>query len=111
MEKVLADPAGAAPRRVTLVGRCVLLCGWIPRGRGKAPRSVLPRAESVAAVRAAVAEATAEVARLAGWLDSLAGLRSGMRHPYFGVLGGSEWLRFLVVHHRHHAKIIADLRR
>src|SRR5688500_12803314 len=43
LERVLADPANGSPRRITTVGRAVLLLGWIPRGRGQAPRAVLPR--------------------------------------------------------------------
>ena len=39
----------------------------------------------------------------------LARLRHGIRHPYFGVLSGAEWLRFLVIHHHHHAKIVTEL--
>jgi hypothetical protein len=109
--KVLADAASGSPRRPTLAGRCILRLGWFPRGLGKAPRAALPRAESADGVRAAVAEATAEVAGLAGRLAEISALRIGMRHPYFGVLGGDEWLRTMVIHHRHHEKIIADLRR
>jgi hypothetical protein len=110
LERVLADVANGSPRRVTLTGHVVLRLGWIPRGRGKSPRAVLPRAESVEAVRTAVAEATAAVARQAAALAELARLRHGIRHPYFGVLGGAEWLRFLVIHHRHHEKIVGELR-
>jgi hypothetical protein len=110
LERVLADPGSGSPRRISWVGRGVLLVGWIPRGVGKAPRAVLPRAESAEAVRAAVAEAAATVARQAGVLAELARLRHGIRHPYFGVLGGAEWLRFLVIHHHHHEKIVSELR-
>ena len=33
------------------------------------------------------------------------------RHPYFGALDISEWMRFMDVHHRHHLKIVRDIRK
>ena len=33
------------------------------------------------------------------------------KHPYFGALDIAEWMRFMDVHHRHHLKIIRDIRK
>ncbi len=112
--KTAGDPeaeagSGSGPN---LLARVCLLTGWIPRGRGQAPKAVLP-GESVDAERLA--------ARLDVLQDGLRSLEpelprlaaSSVRepHPILGRLHPVEWLRFLQVHHRHHLKIVRDIRR
>lgn len=95
----------------TLVGRLVLLLGWIPRGVGKAPEQT--RAEGVD--RYEVAERLRAVRErieaLGGRLDEVAAARGRASHPVFRGLTAAQWLKFLSVHHRHHLKIIEDIRR
>ena len=93
------------------MGRVVLKTGFIPRGRGKAPRATRPAERDAEDIEAGMR-------RLAGRLDELleqlplleeAGWRT--LHPYFGALDISEWMRFMDVHHRHHLKIVRDIRK
>lgn len=100
-----------APGGATLVGRVLLATGFIPRGAGKAPRGVVPAGRDAADIEAGLR-------RLAGRLDELteqlplleqAGWRC--KHPYFGALDIGEWMRFMDVHHRHHLKIVRDIRK
>lgn len=85
----------------------VCFLGYIPRGRGKAPNSVLPaehltidmlRAEFVA-VRQAILDL------------KLLDRKHNFEHPYFGQLSASETKKFLFLHTVHHLKIIGDILR
>lgn len=111
---------------LTFVGRLVLALGWIPRGVGKAPGNTRPNdrdregadgpdrprdedrhrvvAEQLTDVRSAI-EA------LAGRFDEIAAGRGRATHHVFGGLTAARWVRFLWVHHRHHLKIVRDIRR
>lgn len=108
------------------VGRLVLWLGWIPRGVGKAPGNMRPadrdRDEAERPTpsrdddrRRAVAEHLTEVRgaieALAGRFDEIAAGRGRAGHHVFGGLTPGRWFRFLWVHHRHHLKIVRDIRR
>ena len=101
------DPA-AGP---TLLGRAILAAGWIPRGRGRAPENVLPGSVAPEALRRDAAALHAELRALGGRLPDLASSPGRARHFLFGELAAADWLRFIDVHHRHHFRIIADIRR
>ena len=106
---VLGDP-DAPPRRrgINLVGRVVLLVGWIPRGIGKTP-------ERLSGTRASADEIEAALARVSAAFDALPFDRLGtsrvpvVRHPRFGGLTPPQALRFLAVHNAHHLKIVDDI--
>jgi hypothetical protein len=105
----LADAsAEPLPRGVNFLGRLVLLFGWIPRGRGKSPSRLI-------GTRADGAEIDAALLRLERELDALPpeGLRTSrgkiVPHPLFGALTPPQALRFIVVHTRHHLKIIREI--
>lgn len=77
----------------------------IPRGRGKAPKSVQP-----------VEEITSESLKnkLEKVRNSLAELESldaknHFTHPYFGNLNLKNTIHFLELHTKHHLKIIEDI--
>lgn len=93
--------------RFHLARSYVLLRGDFPRGRARAPQSVVPQQEpTVASLRAQVAEARQ------AW-QALRELprNSWFPHPYFGPLNRSMTERFLVVHTRHHLRIVRDILR
>ena len=100
------------PHGINLSGRLLLGIGWLPRGVGKSPKSVLPGEAPVAE------ELGVRLARLRGDFQGLR-FRTGLlvsrrrlfKHPYFGGLDCAQTLRFLSVHNHHHLKIVRDIRR
>jgi len=97
--------------RIKLAGRVVLRLGWIPRGVGKAPATTRPDGADRRRVADALVAARRRLGELAPRLDEIARSRGRASHPIFGGLSAAQWLRFLTVHHHHHLKIIADVRR
>ena len=98
--------AGQGPN---LIGRCLLLAGFIPRGKGKAPEAVTPiepELETLAADLATTRRRFAALDPSALRTDQAVG-----RHFVFGALDPAQWLRFVVIHHHHHGQIIRDIRR
>jgi hypothetical protein len=83
----------------------VYLFNSIPRGRGKAPKSVLPTEDlskeflqsEFKKVRQSILE-----------LDNL-DAKSNFIHPYFGQLNLKQTKKFLAIHTKHHLKIIDDI--
>ena len=60
--------------KLSMIGRIILLTGFIPRGKGKAPEAVLPPAEvSSAEMRDRIAEASGLVSGLEARLPEFAG--------------------------------------
>lgn len=111
LSKLLANPEGGKPGRPNLVGRCCLWAGYIPRGRGQAPKGVVPQgipSEDVHDKLLAVRQGFVELQSSTGQLSSSI---ATVPHPVFGRLDASRWLRFTVVHHHHHQKIMRDIAR
>jgi len=111
LSKLLANPEGGKPGKPTLVGRICLWAGYIPRGRGKAPKGVVPQeipSEDVHDKLVAVRQGFVELQTSAGQLTTSI---ATVPHPVFGRLDASQWLRFTVVHHHHHQKIMRDITR
>lgn len=96
--------------RINIVGRLVLLVGWIPRGRGKAPERVLGAQASREEVDRMLDDLEQVVATITP--EAFTDRRTAViRHPYFGGLTAEQALRFTVIHNRHHLKIIDDIAR
>lgn len=95
-------------RGINALGRVSLFVGWIPRGRGKAPDFVhgarVPAGDIVRALDEV--ERAAAGLPLAAFTDRKTPI---VKHPAFGGLTGRQALRFLIVHNRHHMKIIRDI--
>lgn len=95
--------------RPTLAGRLVLLSGFIPRGRGRAPEPTVPGDMSAEALRSELSALERGVTALEGRLDEIDGSRARYPHPVLGSLTPAQWLRFLAVHHWHHEKMIDEI--
>jgi hypothetical protein len=106
-----AEPPSKPVPPLNLIGRLILLCGLIPRGRGKAPEAVRPQGMEVAELRAGIAGLGERFHSLGPRLPELAALQGTFRHPYFGGLSPVQWLRFMDIHHHHHLKIVRDVLR
>ncbi len=110
-KRLLDDSTAPLPRGMNLLGHLTLATGWIPRGVGKSPKSVLPAeqapadlAERASHLRKIYCERTLPEALLAD-------PKPVFPHPYFGGLTALQGLRFLGIHTHHHLKIVADIRR
>ncbi len=83
----------------------VLTTKTIPRGRGKAPKTVVALDDiEIEDIYNQLKEAKDQVAKL----DNLS-KNSNFKHPYFGMLNIKESKKFLKIHTRHHLKIIKDI--
>ncbi|WP_419857861.1 DinB family protein [Candidatus Palauibacter irciniicola] len=90
-------------------GVALLARGSIPRGRGPAPDFTLPQGLASADVRAGLRGVAALTADLEPRLAQLDACRLTLPHHVLGHFTPAEWLRFLHLHHRHHAAIIHDI--
>lgn len=93
--------------RPNIQGVGVMLGGWIPRGKGKAPAAVLPQGAESKDLRQLLEACQHRLTAL-----DLEGKAKDFSfpHPVFGVLSLAHWLRFIEIHHNHHGRIIADIR-
>lgn len=111
VEGAIDDPAsrstGGAPNRT---GRLVLVSGWIPRGRAKAPGPTVPDTPDLSLLPGRLADLARLSGRLEPRLSEVHASRTTFEHPILGHFTPAQWLRFLDVHHRHHEKIIRDIR-
>lgn len=104
IHQLKASSNNTKPKR-TLLGNFCLITRYIPRGRGKAPKVVLPPeiiklndlTEQLKAARIAIAD------------YSEINSKATFKHPYFGILNKTSTFKFLEVHTKHHLKIIEDI--
>jgi hypothetical protein len=102
---------GPDPGGPTMLGRLILKTGFIPRGFGKAPGIAKPAGRDAADIAAGLRRLRERVDELDEQLPLLEEAGWRCRHPYFGALEIGEWMRFMDVHHRHHLKIVRDIRK
>lgn len=111
-EGAATPEARTTSARPTIAGRAVLWLGRIPRGKGRAPKHVLPDALPDAATsRALLREADQELIALAPRWGALGGWRGASPHPALGVLSADQWARFTRIHTEHHVALIEDILR
>ncbi len=100
-----SDPAHFKKPPFRFLKMVVMLTGRIPRGRGKAPDTVVPKETvTIQIIQERVAAAKSALQQIAtahenGW----------MNHPIFGILNKKEALRFMQIHTHHHLSIIKDI--
>ncbi|MEM7349510.1 MAG: DinB family protein, partial [Acidobacteriota bacterium] len=104
------DEAFQPDGKPTFAGRMMMLLGSIPRGRGRAPSITDPTKVAVDQLEARLRETRERFQQLDHALGSLHQGPPLAKHFAFGYLNGAQWLRFVDVHHRHHWKIIRDIR-
>jgi hypothetical protein len=100
--------AGGGP---TAIGRFILVSGYIPRGRGKAPKAVIPGTLSPGEIASGFEVVKRRFEELAPRLGEMEAGGATFRHPLLGELNPGQWLKFVKVHHHHHQKLIRDIRR
>ncbi len=95
--------------KISRIGRMVLFTGWIPRGKGKAPRGTLPEGQDPEQTLAAFDDITGMMDEIAGASRQVAASRVRRPHPLLGNFTTYQWVRFGQTHHRHHRAIIQDI--
>jgi hypothetical protein len=83
----------------------VFLMNKIPRGKGKAPKSVLVDDKFTIETLKKYITVAREKVKL---LDSF-NPKKNFQHPYFGMLHVKSTLKFLLIHTNHHMQIIDDV--
>ena len=84
--------------------------GWFPEGR-QAPKHIVPTGElDLNAVLDAVRRDLARLDEAAARTKQALGAGRMLDHPILGALTIDQWLRFHVVHTRHHARQISQRR-
>ena len=103
----LASPATFAQRTRQFV---VIELGYFPEGR-EAPKHILPTGElDLAAVLDAVRRDLARLDASAALTKKQLGGGKMLDHPILGAMTVDQWLKFHVVHSRHHARQIRQRR-
>jgi hypothetical protein len=92
------------PYGINTLGRLVMLFGWIPRGLGKAPVKLVGTPATREQLETQLAELDSVLDRAAA--EPPRGNEPVLRHPVFGGLSFAQALEFVVIHTRHHLKII-----
>lgn len=99
-----SDPSNYQ-RKYNLLRSVIFMSGKIPRGKGKAPRSVLPQENILKEDLYLQFDSAVEALNQIEKLDP----SSNFKHPYFGQLDLKMSLRFLSIHTNHHLKIMQDI--
>ncbi len=83
----------------------VFLIGNFPRGKGKAPKGVLPPEKITQD------DLYKQIALAKNALNNMVNLpaKSNFKHPIFGILNLSQTKKFLKLHTLHHLKICNDI--
>ena len=83
----------------------VFSSGRIPRGRGRSPDEVLPRQDVSAAELGTLLDQSERILTEVHDLDP----KAWFRHFVFGVLDRDKTVRLILIHNRHHSRIISDI--
>ena len=104
-QSLIASTPPPPRSRFSLVTALVFSSGRIPRGRGRSPDEVLPRQDVSAAELEMLLDQSERILTEVHDLDP----KSWFRHFLFGVLDRDKTGRFMLIHNRHHLRIISDI--
>lgn len=91
--------------RFSAIRYYILATKTIPRGKGKAPKNVIPEGEiTLLSLKSAIEKARSETGKLNNLKPN-----NFFKHPYFGNLNLRPTKVFLNIHTNHHLKIIKDI--
>ncbi|HET8886214.1 MAG TPA: DUF1569 domain-containing protein [Salinimicrobium sp.] len=83
----------------------VFVLGKIPRGKARAPKSVVPEEDmDQPTLELKVQEAIQKFSEFEKLSET-----ANFKHPYFGYLNKTKTLKFLRIHNEHHLKIVRDV--
>lgn len=91
--------------RFNLIGALVLGLNTIPRGKGKAPKTVVPEGNiTIDTLKNHVEKTRLMIKKL-----EILHPNQYFKHPYFGDMNVKPTKKFLGIHTNHHLKIIKDI--
>ncbi len=89
----------------SFMGRIIFALKYIPRGKGKAPKHVMPSETIlIEEIKIQLAEARQHIKAIPS-LDK----NAYFKHPLFGNVNTSRVIRFLDAHTNHHLKIVKSI--
>ncbi len=99
-----SDPASYI-NNFSIMGRVIFALKYIPRGKAKAPKHVIP-SETILIndIKAQLVEARHHITAIPS-LDK----NAYFKHPLFGNINTSRVIRFLDAHTNHHLKIVKSI--
>ena len=103
------DEDGPRQGSPSIAGRLVLITGFIPRGKGRAPGATSPGDTDLPALPGGLETVRQGFLSLKPGLERLAACRATIRHPALGHFTALQMLSFAGIHHHHHQKIIRDI--
>ena len=99
-----STPADFKPRW-SIIKTYIMITGFIPRGKGRAPKQTIPNNLSdKTTLKAMHAKVFLQIQQL----DNLPPT-SCFKHPLFKWLDKKQTVRFMAIHTNHHLKIIKDI--
>jgi len=92
---------------LSLIAKVLLLFKYIPRGKGKAPKQVLPPKKiTLQEIETQLSDAKVNIKAISN-LDK----NAHFNHPYFGNMRRDTAVKFIKMHTNHHLKIVRDILR
>ena len=104
-QSLIASTPPTPRSRFSLLTALVFSSGRIPRGRGRSPDEVLPRRDVSPAELGTLLDQSERILSEVYDLDP----KAWFRHFVFGVLDRDKTVRFILIHNRHHLRIISDI--
>lgn len=99
-----SDPKEYSPKRNPLKS-FIMITGFIPRGKGKAPKQVIPQHDANQKELLELYNNTKEIAKQWDTIKK----DQFFTHPSFGDMKSKAAQRFLRIHTHHHLKIVKDI--
>ena len=104
--QTLSTSTPPPPRsRFSLIPALIFLSGRIPRGRGRSPDVVVPKHDVSPAELLELLEESEHKLNDVPQLDA----GTWFKHFVFGVLDRDKAIKFIMIHNRHHLRIISDI--
>ncbi len=104
-QSLVASTPPTPRSRFSFLTALVFSSGRLPRGRGRSPDAVLPKQDVPPAELRTLLDRSERMLTEVHDLDR----RTWFRHFAFGVLDRDKTLRFILIHNRHHLRIISDI--
>ena len=104
-QSLIASTPPPPRSRFSLVTALVFSSGRFPRGRARAPDGVLPRQDVSPTELSTLLDQSQRILTEVPDLDP----KTWFRHFVFGVLDRDKTMRLILIHNRHHLRIISDI--